>query len=148
MSQPLIRVSETRVFRASTVRVHSVNAVEASVDLDFGVTVRKVFIFAGVRVADIPQRLRKEALHCLVVLLGGKRLLVQPAEAEREQWGRRPEVHARVFLDARICGTPIGLTTGLPGLTGAFLEVTPFLRHLQEHEFDLQFVKNALRGPR
>jgi hypothetical protein len=134
----------SRTFRAKTVRVHSIGVVEVSLDLDFGVRVTKVLSIEGMRPSEIPEHLHSNAMHCLVVLLGGKRLLIQPDPVEREGWGRIPSVRARVFVDEKVHGTPVGLTTNIADATGDLLDVAPFCHDLCGSGFRVDAVKQVL----
>ena len=133
-----------RTFRAKTVRVHSIGVVEVSLDLDFGVRVSKVLSIEGIRPLEIPEHLHSNAMHCLVVLLGGKKLLVQPNPDDREAWGRMPTIRARVFVDEKVHGNPIGLTTNIDGVDGDLLDVAPFCHDLCSSGFPVDGVKQVL----
>lgn len=138
--------STARLFRAKTVRVHSPNSVEVDLDLEFGVCLRRVVVFDGFPLSSVPAGQRELAMHCLVILLGGRNLLVQPNPKDRSAWGRQAELRARVFRAERVYGTPVGLTTNLPDVSGAHLDVVPFLHYLAERGFSLKDVKAVVNG--
>jgi hypothetical protein len=135
-----------RLFKGKTLKIHSIDRVEIAVELDFDLITRKVF---SLELEFDPEGLEEDdysrAQHCLVVLLGGKRVMIEPELALREQWGRRSEVPARVFLVERTFGRPIGHTEGLPGHLDPVLEVAPFYNSLYP-AFDVQDVKAVLNG--
>jgi hypothetical protein len=127
-----------RVKRGNTVRVHGVNRVEIDLYLGFGIKLSKLFELDGVSASSVPVSYKSAAVHCLVVLLGGKRVLVQP---ENE----KPTCKlARVFLNERIYGSPVGLVTNVDHLDHPILDVTPFFCYLAEHGFDVRRVHEVL----
>jgi len=134
----------SKTFKAKTVRVHSVGAIEVLIDLDFGVSISKIVTLEGLLPSDISDSEKNKAQHCLIVLLGGKRLLIQPDPAERKFWGRKPDTRSRVFLDERIFGSPIGMTTGVAHEDGEFLDVVPFIQSLAGTGFQVEDVKAVL----
>jgi hypothetical protein len=133
-----------KTFKAKTTRVHSVGAIEVLIDLDFGVSISKVITLDGLLPSDIPETEKNKAQHCLIVLLGGKKLLLQPDPTESNFWGRKPDVRSRVFLDERIFGTPVGMTTGVSNEDGDFLDVVAFLKSLASDGYQVEDVKNIL----
>ena len=139
-------VSSQRLFPGRTIKVHSTSRVEVQVDLEFDVTLRKVFTLEDVDFSDIHESQMSAAQHCLVVLVGGKRLLVEPPIALREQWGRRQNLNARVFLAEPVHGRPVGLTEELPGHRDPVLDVSVFYNSLRDSGFDVGEVKRVLNG--
>jgi hypothetical protein len=135
---------EARTFKAKTVRVHSISAVEVILDLDFGVSISKVITLDGLMPSDISEEDKSKAHHCLIVLLGGKRLLVQPDPTERKFWGRKTDTRSRLFLDERVFGSPVGLTTNVFGDVGEYVDVVPFLKSLAANGFNVADVKAVL----
>lgn len=135
-----------KLFRGRTLKIHSIDRVEILVELDFDFLARKVFALG---LEFDPDELEEEdyskAQHCLVVLLGGKRVIVEPDVSCREQWGRRSEVPSRVYLTERVHGHPIGYTEGLPSHGDPVLEVAPFYNSLFP-DFDVHEVKAVLNG--
>lgn len=136
----------SRIFRGRTLKIHSIDRVEISVELDFDVSARKVFSLA----LDFdPDTLGEDdysrAQHCLVVLLGGKRVLVEPEISTREQWGRSDAVGARVYMTERVHQRPVGYTEGIPGHIDPVLEAAPFYNSLFP-EFDVTVVRAILNG--
>jgi len=109
--------------------------------LGFGVTVEKNIVLEGVQRISVPKELRRRAHHALVVVVGGKDLIVQVGSDEEKDGN----VVGRVFLNERVHGKPEGLV--LPrGLEQPVLEVSTFFAWLGEKDFDLRVVKAALNG--
>jgi hypothetical protein len=133
------------LFKGKTLRVHRINQIEATVELEFGVSVTRMFSLDAVS-ADVPSEDYDRAMHCLVVLVGGKRLILQPDEADRENWSHRPVIAARVYLAERTYGKQVGHTCGLYSEVDPVLEVSPFFNWIRERGFRLADVKAAVNG--
>lgn len=135
-----------RFFRGRTLKIHDANRVEILVELPFDICLRKTFELAalGFDAGQLDEEAYSKAQHALVVMIGGKRVVVEPTIALREHWGQRQDLPARIYLDERIHGRPIGLTNGI--LRDAVLEVSPFFSWIAEQSFDLGAVKRALNG--
>jgi hypothetical protein len=118
----------------------SLNVLEVELQLGFGVSIRKAVRLEGIEERDIPRRNASDAKHCLVVLLGGKRLLVH-TDAHRE--GRT--LVGRVYLDERVYGEPVGMTIPF-GLDESRLDVSTFYDWLRAHGYDINVVKSILNG--
>lgn len=136
------------MFAARTERILSPSQLEASVDLGFGIGLRRAIEledFAGPRVQDVD--LYDAARHCLILLAGSRRLILQPDPRNRDRWSYMRLIPARVYVIARFQGQPVGLIENFPGANGPVLEITPFMRWLGHANFDISLVKNTLRGP-
>ncbi|KKL74226.1 hypothetical protein LCGC14_2067010 [marine sediment metagenome] len=133
-------VTPAALFRGRTVRVHSLNCVEVELQLGFGVSIKKLVLLEGIEQKDIPRSSRSEAKHCLVVLVGGKKVLVQ-ADAQRKD----NYVVGRVFLDEKVYGDPEGMMTP-HGMDKALLEISTFYAWLATQKYDIQEVKAVLNG--
>jgi hypothetical protein len=133
-----------RTFVAKTVRVHAVGVVEVSLDLDFGVRLNKLISVTDMSSSDIPDSVKSNAMHCLVVLLGGKRLIIQPDPRTRADWGKNHEIEGRIFLDERVFGGPVGLTTDVSGCSSDVLDISPYFESLRANDFAVSVVKNNL----
>lgn len=130
----------SRLYRARTVRVERLNCVEVSLDLDFGVAVKKRIIIEGITPREVPRKLHSAAEHCMIVLLGGKRLVIHVADAADKRDGI---IVGRVYLAERTFGDPPGLRSP-HGLDVKLLEVGEFFQHLAAHKFDGDQVKRVL----
>lgn len=137
----------SRSFHARTLRVQSVARIEATIDLDFGVMIRRTIVLDGLTLPrDMPDDLRQRAKHCLVVLIGGKRLVIRPDARSRDRWNSMPEIPSRVYLAERVCGKPIGFIETLPDANGSVLELAPYLTWLATQHFDVDLVKETMNG--
>ncbi len=132
-----------RLYLARTVRVHSFNCIEAELDLGYSVSVKKNIILEGVQSGSVPSAQRKDAKHALVVLLGGKHLVIHTGQQNVKD-GFLP---GRVYLVEKVHGEPEGLATPY-GLDIQLLEVGLFYPSLQRARFDIGFVKSVLNGRR
>lgn len=131
-----------RIRKGVTARVHSHARVEVSLDLGFGVHLHRVFFVDGIRDGLVPSDKLSDAAHCMVVLLGGKRLLVQP-ENERPTCS-----YARLYLNEKIYGNPVGFVQNVEKLERPILDVAVFFEHLSRNHFDLRLVYNAINSRR
>jgi hypothetical protein len=120
--------------------VRSVNCVEVDIDLGFGISVKKTVVLEGIDRADIPKTLVSKAKHCLVVLLGGKNILIHIDDEQKDG-----HLYGRVFLDQKVFGDPEGLIKPF-GLDEPRLEVSTFYAWLKDQGFDIVLVKNILNG--
>jgi hypothetical protein len=135
---------DSRTFVAKTVRVHAVGVVEVSLDLDFGVRLNRLITLPDMESSTIPDTVKSNAMHCLVVLLGGKQLIVQPDPESRSDWGKGQEINGRIYLDERVFGSPVGLTTGVSGCRADVLDISPYFESLRECGFEVSAVKDTL----
>lgn len=127
---------------ARVVRVHGVNRVELDIDLGFGVRVVRTFTIEGINHDTVPRELLKFAVHALVVLIGGKKVMVQP-ESEL------PDARlASVYLCERLHGHPVGYVADIPGLPQPILDVAMFFGWLSERSFEIRLVREVVNGRR
>ncbi len=130
----------TRLFPGRVVRVLSLDAVEIDLQLGFGVFIRKAVRLEGIEARAVPKAFLDPAKYCLIVLLGGKRVLVHTDPHRRGRF-----VVGRVYLDERIHGRPVGMETPF-GLDESRLDASAFYAWLSEHKYDVQLVKAILNG--
>lgn len=137
----------TRFYRARTVRIQSINCIEFQLDLNFGVSVKKHVVLEAVEKGEIPSRLRSDAMHVLVVLLGGKSALVQLEDDP----GTDGYIRGRVYLDAgseRVDLSVPGVEMPV-GVDVPMLEVSTFYKHVvKDMGADVDYVKKVLNGAR
>lgn len=138
-------MTQPQLVKARTHRVHALNRIEAMVDLGFGIHANKMFEIEDVNPA-LARGEYDRAMHCFAVLLGGKHLLIQPDERQREEWTHAPVLRARIYLAEKTHGSQVGHTFGLGGRVDPVLEVAPFVNWLRERSFRLDDVKAALNG--
>lgn len=137
----------SRCFFARSLRVSNTYRVEAMVDLDFGVQVRRTFVFDDSTQWDgFGDEDRDRARHCAIVLMGGKKLIVQPDPRVRDRWHSMSHIPARVYLADRVYGRPIGFVEVLPEMGGPVLEVAPYLAWLSGQKFSVDLVLETVRG--
>lgn len=140
-------VVDLRAFRARTLQVVSVQRIEAMLDLDFGVHIQRTFEIDGIGELNVKSQDEwAAARHCMIVLLGGKQLVVHPDASTREVWYRTSPIRARVYLLGRIRGNPIGYVADLPGVGGPALDVGPYIARLAQDGFEIDFVKETING--
>lgn len=134
-----------RLYRAKTIRVHSLRCVEVAVDLTMGVSVRKNIILEGLSGKEEQNGKRSKAMHCLVVLLGGKNLIIHADGSENPRG-----ILGRVYLDCVLKGSvPCPDALQVPyGLSDPMLEVGLFHRWLETVDYDVDAVKTLLNGGR
>lgn len=139
---------DSRSYKAKTLRVIPVRKVEALVDLDFGVQVQKTFIIDGLddNLGVDGEQAWSAARHCMIVLLGGKKLVVRPDPEVRHAWHRLDAIKANVYVLGTFDDHPVGYVERLPEANGPALEVGPFITWLSSQNFDVARVKEALNG--
>ncbi len=111
--------------------IHPPNVIRVDLDVGFGVTIRRDLRLEGVQKNFVPLSKVNEAKHCLVVMLGGSRVIVQVQDTDSEL------PIARVFLAEKFNGAP-------PGVTEVFgnplLDVSTYFMSLAP-DFDVKVVK-------
>jgi len=137
----------TELFDGRTVRVHSPSKIEALTDLRLGVSIAKMFSLLD-PLPPLEDEAFERAMHCIIVLIGGKRLLIQPDPAEAENWPYMGAIPARIYLAERTHGKLVGHTRGLPGYEMPLLELSPYLHWLSARSFNVSDVRQALNGTR
>ena len=118
----------------------SLNSIEVELQLGFGVSIRKAVRLEGIDESGIPRRNASDAKHCLVVLLGGKHLLVHT-----DAYRKGSMLVGRVYLDERVYGEPVGMTVPF-GMDEFRLDVSVFYDWLRTHGYDISVVKSVLNG--
>jgi len=139
----------SRTFRGRTVRVQTANRVEVDLDLDFGLRLKRTFLLEDFSLQDVPEEKRSDAKHCLVILVGGKNLVVRPDPRTRDKWHSLADLRARVYLRERVFGNPVGFVEqGVSEAGGPVLEISPYMLWLAERGFDVEDVKATMNGSR
>lgn len=135
-----MKFSPENLWKAKVKKVHSVNRVELCIELGFGCYVERLFTLEDVRVKDIPVEDRRAAVHALVVLIGGKRVLVQPENTS-------PDAKvARVYLVEKIYGSPVGVVMHAPNVEVPILDVSVFYSWLRPQSFAIDEVRAVVNG--
>jgi hypothetical protein len=109
--------------------------------MDFGIKVERAIALDGFSLSDFPEEMRSNAMHCLVVLLGGKRLIVNPSAQHHHI------TVAHLYLDEKLRGPvpPVGMEM-VPGTNDTRLEVGTYFRSLRTSAFAVDEVKLMLNG--
>jgi len=133
----------TRIYSGRMKRVNGLASIIVELELGFEIKATKTVIVEGVSSVDVPPRLRSDASHCLVVLLGGKEVFVQIAgDSDGEQ---NSAILGRVFLARKVFADPEGMM--IPhGLSTPLLEIGTFFQSLKERSYDVDYVKAVLNG--
>lgn len=135
-----MKFSPENLWKAKVKKVHSCNRVELRIELGFGCSIDKTFTLEDVRVKDIDPDNRRAAVHALVVLAGGKRVLVQPENSS-------PEAKiARIYLVEKIYGSPVGVVMHAPKTEGPILDVSVFYNWLRPQGFEIAEVRAVVNG--
>lgn len=136
------------LFHGVVRHVPSVNRLRVTIELPFDIAVTRIVTLEEVRHTDFDSDdLRDRAQHCLIVLLGGKSVVVAPSPSGLDRWTSKPTL-ARVYLNERLYGQPVGFTPELPGCTRPVLEVSSFFNSLRAHGFQVGDVKQVINGGR
>lgn len=129
-----------KLLPARVVRVHSASRVELDVDLGFGVRISRTFQIDGIDSKAIPADQVSAAVHALVVLVGGKSVLLSPEHTKPD--ARR----GSVYLNERLHGTPVGFVGDVPGLSKPILDVAMFFNWIAAQSFDVGLVREVVHG--
>jgi hypothetical protein len=140
---PVIKTFPTCVLPASVVRVHYANCLEARMTLGFGVTVTKRVIIEGIDSHRIPPQLRPLAKKAMVILVGGKSILVHADPAVQDGI-----VQGRVYLNEKVYDAPAGAMLVPYGLDQPLLEIGFFFEWLHGRNFNIEALKGVLNGHR
>lgn len=114
--------------------------VDAALYLGFGVTAIRTLIVEGVQ-ESIPPELLEDATYCMVLLLGGKKALVQADDDS----GSFIPLLSRVFLDYHVVESPVEQMRPR-GFSTMRMEVGTLWAWLREHRYGKEFVKRVLNG--
>lgn len=125
-------------FTAHTVKVSAPNLVDVSLRLDFGVLLERQVRIANAPPADSLGAMYNAALQCLIVLCGGKSLVVDLDPSQRNH-----EVNGVVAVASRT----VPLDCGFSKADGTrLLDVGAYLYVLREHGYDRRMLLAALNG--
>jgi len=121
-------------------RVNPDGTLCAMLGLGFGVHYSSRLTVEGLTLRGLARGPHDAAMHCLLVLIGGKDFYALVPH------GDIAAPLARVFLEARIRDSGVPGLTHIPGVQNPVLEVAGFMAHLATHDFDVTLVKRALNG--
>ena len=128
-----------RLHNAKTVRIVDPMVIEAELELGFGIKVVRQVRLEGLDQRVIPASLKNAAMHALVVLIGGKKIVVQASPD-----GIETVVVGRVYLE-KVSGDPPGMSCP-PGASAPMLEISEFMRWLSDKKFAVGNVLSVLNG--
>lgn len=132
------------LYRAKILRVLSPVAVDAEINLGFETfTRRRIWLNSIEPVKD--DEAAKRAVHCLVVMVGGKKVFLSSSEIE--QVGRATgDLYRKIDEEVAACIPEF--STNCPGFGSDpddfFLDVNSFMKHLVSTDFDVNQVKAPL----
>lgn len=115
--------------------------LEAMIELGLGNFTQRTLIVEGME-EPIPRDLENAAARCMVIIAGGKRLLVQTDETRADG-----PLLARVFLDEKVYGEPLGYVHPY-GYQYKRLELGTFWQWITSRGYRDADVKDVLNGPR
>ena len=143
-----------RVDAARVGRVHNpwraphdvaLGCIDVTIELGYSIrvdrTVRIDGINAGGRRADA-----EKIHHFLIVLLGGKDVLIQTPRSQFDRPLRDSALLARVFLNRRVFGALDGMVFAPYGMRDAMLDAGLFYQEVARRNFDMQYVRHVLNG--
>jgi hypothetical protein len=130
------RVSRIAVLPAKTVAVRTVDTAIVDIDLGFGVRVQRYVTLDSMPTIDA--KLYPTAYHAMIILLGGKRLLLRTNTEQRQEM-----IRARVMVQDEFHPSVPGLTA-IDELLEPVLCVNTFFAEFIRRGYDIDFVKSAV----
>lgn len=132
-------VATPRYLEGYVQRVNSDGTITGMLDLGFNVHTSVRMAVEGLTLRGLSRAAHDAAMHCMLVLLGGKDFVALVPYREAGT------VLARVFLAERVKDTTAPGYTCFEG-GRAVLEIGAFMTYLAEHNYDVALVKRALNG--
>jgi hypothetical protein len=131
-----------QLLRGRVTLIRSVNCIEVRLSLAFGVQFAKRIVLEGIDRNFVPDRSKRDAKKALVLLLGGKDVIVHADTTSQDGF-----TIGRVFFDEKIYGDPPPEAWVQPyNIDAHMLEVSLFYQWLRERDFDRAAVKAVLNG--
>lgn len=127
-----------RLYQSRIHRVPTYSSVIAHMDLGFGVFVQKEITVEGVTSTMVKDQW-KEATHCLVVLCGGKDVLLYVDGSEKRYVGR-------IYVPEWVPASPAIPLSTPPGFKDGMVEVGSWMSWARDHGFDAKILRAALKG--
>lgn len=140
---PVIKQLPTQVFHAEAGLIRHINDFEAILRIAFGIAIRKTVNIEGVNRHIVAPKLHSAAKHAMIILLGGKPLLIHCDPTVTDGI-----IRGRVFLNRRVYDAPDGTMFAPYGLDTPLLEVGSFFQWLHHRDFDVAAIKQVLNGGR
>jgi hypothetical protein len=124
-------------YQALASYVKSANCVEADVHLGFDISIRKSLLLRGLNLQSFDtEAAREKAKHCLIVLVGSKKVWVRVGEMAQG-------FHVADMFIGSIKFSPVGYETIDGQLT---MDVAAFMKWLQKDGLDHKKVLGAING--
>lgn len=132
-----------RLLEGRVQRVSALGELDVLLDLGFGSHVRRYVRIEGWPGEQIPTALRNAAMHALIVLVGGKSVLVLVSASSEVS----PAVLGRVYLMDKVSRPDPSWFVPPYGTETPMLEVACFMSWVARYNFDKGTVLAALNGP-
>jgi hypothetical protein len=130
----------TRLYEARTIRVLALNRILVDLSLGFGVRIQRSLQVEGIE-SSVPSAQYQSALHCLVIVLGARDLLVHTDDTMIDG-----HLKARVYLASPAENAPDG-TVALPyGMDEPRMEIGLMWQWLQRTGFDPRETGRRMHG--
>ena len=137
------RPAHPAIYSAKTlwIRKEKYNYVRFQVHLGFHVHAVLNFTVEGVDPSAVPERLHDDALKCMVMLIGGKPVLLHT----------RPDQHtsapvARVYRNQKVAAPPEQTTGDPTGRGDVLVEIGAFMQWAATERFNINVVRQAITG--
>lgn len=140
-------MTSQRYFSGKVIRILSPNRIDVSLNLEFDLTLRHAFVLEDLSLQGMSDEERNAAKHCLILLLGGKKVCVRPDPRLRDRWGSIPDLRARVFrLDsASVFSSCVGYVDVLSEVGSPALDVSAYMLSLATKGYEPQEVLSLTR---
>jgi len=119
------------------------DTVTVNLDLGFDISFRADLRIEGVDMSKVPHVWSEQAKHCMVILLGGKRVYAFLSETDQPKG--RPAL-ARVYLADRAIEPPPEILSTPPGFGSPMVEAGLFSDWIADKGCDPQDVRDMLNG--
>lgn len=130
----------SRIYEARTVRVLALNRVLVDLSLGFGVRIQRSITIEGVD-SSVPSAHYKNASHCLVIVLGGRDLLVHTDDTTLDG-----HLKGRVYIADPASEAPDGTLAVPYGLDDPRMEVGLMWKWLERTGFDPRETGRRMHG--
>lgn len=130
----------SRIYEARTIRVLALNRVLVDLSLGFGVHIQRSIVIEGVA-SSLPSTHYKNANHCLVIVLGGRDLLVHTDDTLIDGC-----LKGRVYIADPAPSAPDGTLAVPYGLDDPRMEVGLMWQWLEKTGFDPRETGRRMHG--
>ena len=139
----LLKQLPTRVILGDVMRVHHLNCLQVRLHTGFGQTLSKRVVIEGIDQKAVLPALRTKAKKAMVVLCGGKSVIVHTDDATEDGI-----ILGRVYFNEKVFDAPADAMLVPHTLAQPMLEIGTFFQWLWEREFDISALKEVLNGKR